>query len=234
MMEEQGSAVGLELGVRKQHARLRAALSAGMPRLGWKICVNERRSQERLGLVEPFVGFLNGASCLSSGNECALGTGVFAVEPEIAIRLGNSVGADATLLTARSAIEALAPALEIVNYKLAAPNLESIVESSSFHFGLVLGARRDGSGAPPIGPGCPVLLCNGQPSGTPDPALVPAQLAEVVVLVARFLGTHGEELRAGDLILSGACTNPVRVQVGDEVRAEFGALGSVWVRFCSL
>jgi 2-keto-4-pentenoate hydratase len=125
----------------------------------------------------------------------------------------------------------LAPALKIVDYRLAAPKPEAIAESSSFHFGLVLGAPRAGSVAPPIGPGCPALLHNGRLSATPDPGPVPADLAQVVRFVAHFLGAHGQALRAGDLILSGACTNAVRVQPGDGVRADFGPLGSVEVRF---
>ena len=60
---------------------------------------------------------------------------------------------------------------------------------------------------------------------------MPADLGEIVQLVADFLARHGERLEAGDWILSGACTNPVRVAAGDEVSAEFGPLGTVTVRF---
>lgn len=148
---------------------------------------------------------------------------MFAVEPEIAIRVGEEV----------ASIAALAPALEIVDYTRGALTLAGIVESSSFHHGVVLGASRPPGFAPVLGAGCPRLLHDGVSAGTPDPALVPADLSEIVRLVAAFLDQHGQRLRAGDWILSGACTAPVRVAAGGRVEADFGTLGAVVVRFAS-
>lgn len=219
-----------ETALVRQHERLRAALAAGMPRLGWKICVNERRARERLGLSAPFVGFLDGGRRLASGEVSPLpGTG--AVEPEIAIQVREAVAAGGSLAEARAAIGCLAPALEIVDYARGSPSLEGVVESSSFHYGVVLGEPRPTSRAPAIGADCPRLRKGGAPAGAPDASLVPADLAEIVRLVADFLARRGERLESGDWILSGACTSPVRVEAGDEVSADFGPLGSVSVRF---
>jgi 2-keto-4-pentenoate hydratase len=221
-----------ETALHRQHERLRAALAAGTPRLGWKICVNERRARERLGLEAPFVGFLDGARRLASGCVSPVpGTG--AVEPEIALRLREAVAAGGSLAEARAAIGCLAPALEIVDYSRASLSLEGVVESSSFHWGFVLGEPRQGSRAPAIGADCPRVWKGGARAAAPDASLVPADLAEVVRLVADFLPRCGERLEAGDWILSGACTSPVRVEAGDEVSADFGELGSVSVRFAA-
>jgi len=211
-----------EDAVRRQHERLGRALASGMPWLGWKICVNEPTNQRRLGLDRPFVGYLDGARRYGSGDTCQLGAGgVFAVEPEIAIQVGEGA----------ASIAALAPALEIVDYTRGAFTLAGVVESSSFHHGVVLAAPRPPGAAPAIGPACPRLLHDGAPTGTPDPALVPADLSEIVRLVAAFLDEHGRRLRAGDWILSGACTTPVRVAPGERVEADFDTLGAVAVRF---
>jgi 2-keto-4-pentenoate hydratase len=223
---------GFDAALARQHERMRAALAAGMPRLGWKICVNERRARERLGLAAPFVGFLDGTRQLASGGVSPL-PGVGAVEPEIAIRVRSAVAAGASLGEARSAIGCLAPALEIVDYTLGSHSLAGVVESSSFHCGVVLGAPQPGARAPAIGAGCPHVCKGGARAGTPDPSLVPADLVEIVRLVAEQLARRGERLEAGDWILSGACTAPVRVDAGDEVSADFGPLGSVSVRFAA-
>jgi 2-keto-4-pentenoate hydratase len=219
-----------DAALRRQHERLRAALAAGMPRLGWKVCVNERGAQQRLGLAGPFAGFLDGGRRIVSGGAC-LPPALGAVEPEIAIQTGAAVAAGTALEDARRAIAALAPALEVVDYTRGGRTLEGVVESSSFHFGVVLGEPKPGARAPALGADCPRLLKNGAPAGEPDPSLVPADLAEIVVLVASSLARQGERLEAGDWILSGACTPPVRVAAGDAVSADFGALGRVAVRF---
>jgi len=214
-----------EAALRRQHGRLHDAFGAGMPRLGWKLCVNEPRHQRRLGLAGPFVGFLNGACRLASGDVCRLPPHAsYAVEPEIAIRVGPSPG---------QAIAALAPAFEIVDYTRGAFSLAGVVESSSFHHGVVLGAARPPTDAPVIGPDCPRVLQDAMPVGVPDPALVPSDLTDVVRFVARFLAEHGERLEADDWILSGACTAPVSVGRGETVDADFGPLGRVQVRFAS-
>jgi 2-keto-4-pentenoate hydratase len=211
-----------EVAVRRQHERLGAALAAGMPRLGWKICVNEPTNLRRLRLDQPFVGYLDGARRFGSGDTCHLAPdGVYAVEPEIAIQVGEPP----------ASIAALAPALEIVDYTRGAFTLAGVVESSSFHHGVVLGASRPPGSAPTLGPGCPRLLHDGVPAATPDPALVPADLSEIVRRVAAFLAERGQELRAADWILSGACTAPVRVGAGERVEADFDTLGGVAVRF---
>jgi 2-keto-4-pentenoate hydratase len=155
------------------------------------------------------------------------------VEPEIALQVREAVAAGAALSEARAAIGCLAPALEIVDYARGSPSLEGVVESSSFHYGVVLGEPRHTSLAPAIGADCPRLRKGGARAGAPDASLVPADLAEIVRLVADFLARQGERREAGDWILSGACTSPVRVEAGDAVSADFGPLGSVSVRFAA-
>ena len=219
----------LESAMRRQLRRRHAARAAGMPRAGWKICINDPRVQARLGLDAPFVGWLNGARLIGSGGAYPVPSGArFACEPEIAIRIGRP-GDLASLAGARAAIAALAPAFEVVDYRRASPELAVIVETSSFHDGAVLGEPRSSGSVPTLGPDCPRLLRNGESAGTADPTLVPADLATIVRHVAAFLGHLGEELREGDWILSGACAAPIPVGPGDDLTADFGPLGSVRV-----
>jgi 2-oxo-hept-3-ene-1,7-dioate hydratase len=52
-----------------------------------------------------------------------------------------------------------------------------------------------------------------------------------VALVADTLADHGERLRPGDRILSGAFTRPLPVAAGDRVAGVVEPLGRVEVRF---
>lgn len=223
---------GFDELVRRQHAALAQALAAGMPRAGWKVCVNERRVQQRLGLDGVFFGFLRGHRRFGSGEACAVEEGaMLGVEPELAIRFGASVSREDSREAMRAAIAGVAPALEIVDYRGAKLDLETLVVTSSFQHGFVVGEPRPPAMVPRIGEGCPLLRLGGEGIGSGDPALVPADLTDLVAAAASFLEPFGQGLEAGDWLLCGACTTPARVEAGDEVEADFGSLGSVRVRF---
>ena len=42
----------------RQLERFREAIAAGMPRVGWKIGINDPAAQERIGLSAPIVGWI--------------------------------------------------------------------------------------------------------------------------------------------------------------------------------
>ena len=50
-------------------------------------------------------------------------------------------------------------------------------------------------------------------------------------VIADRLGAAGEELRAGDRIITGILAPPYEAQPGDVVRLELDAVGSVELRF---
>ena len=52
-----------------------------------------------------------------------------------------------------------------------------------------------------------------------------------VAWLANRIARYGEELRAGDFVLSGSFTRPVTASRGDLVQADFGSLGTISVRF---
>lgn len=218
--------------IREQLARLDARLAAGMPRAGWKVCVNDARMQKRLGLEASFVGFLEGARHLESAATWVAGAGaVLGVEPELAIRFRGPLTGDDDRDAAQRAIAGVAPAIEVVDWRSATFDLAALAASSSFHAGFVTGELRRLSDVPAIGDACPLFRRGDAVLGVPDASLVPADLATLALDVARFLARFGQTIEAGDWLLCGACTNPGRAAPGDTVEADFGSLGSVSVRF---
>ncbi|HEY2773318.1 MAG TPA: hypothetical protein VGK20_04610 [Candidatus Binatia bacterium] len=221
----------LERGIARQHAELARRLTAGMPRAGWKICINDLRMQKRLGLTSSFPGFLNGALQLDDGGEWVVGeTSVPAVEPEIALRFGRAIAPGADHRAIRAAIAGAAPALELVDWKDAKLDLESLAASSSFHAGFVVGSLAPLETVPAIGDGCPRFVKGDEIAGIPDPSLVPSDLVGLVASVVAFLAPRGHAIAAGDWLICGACTNPARVEAGDLVTADFGSPGAVSIR----
>jgi 2-oxo-hept-3-ene-1,7-dioate hydratase len=55
--------------------------------------------------------------------------------------------------------------------------------------------------------------------------------ANGVAWLANKIAAYGEELRAGDIVLSGSFTRPTTAKRGDALLADFGSLGTISVRF---
>ena len=203
-----------------------------MPRAGWKICVNDAAMQKKLGMETSFVGFLDGSRSLRSGEVWTVGEGaILGAEPEFALRFGARVEPGMRADAVRRAIASAAPAIEVVDWSRAKFDLAALAESSSFHAGFVVGQPRALETVPRITASCPRFSRGDDVIGTPDPHLVPADLAGLVLRVSAFLARYDESIEDGDWLLCGACTNPARVEAGATIEADFAELGGVRVRF---
>lgn len=222
----------LDRAIREQLARLDRRLEGGMARAGWKICVNDRRMQKKLGLEACFVGSLDGSKALRGDDAWSVRPGaILGVEPEFAVRFATAVAPGDDPAAIRAAVRGVAPAIEVVDWRGASFELHALAAGSSFHAGFVVGELRALDAVPALGGDCPRFRRGDAVLGVPDPDLVPADLTGLIADVAAFLARHGRRIEADDWLLCGACTNPARVEAGDEVEADFGSLGSVRVRF---
>jgi 2-keto-4-pentenoate hydratase len=209
------AAAAIAAGMRTQLARRERELSAGASRLGWKIGINVPAVQKRLGIDAPVVGYLTTATQLTPGDTVAIGSATRpALEPEIAIRVGPS-----------ASVAAVAPALELVDINLPFDDVEPILAGNVMHRGVVLGDSHPAGAA--AGVKVRMLRDGSEAAQAPfvdDPA-------EVTRHVAGFLSAHGAELQAGDWIIAGSITTPVPVAPGEQLECDFGALGSLALRF---
>ena len=76
-----------------------------------------------------------------------------------------------------------------------------------------------------------VLEVNGEIKSLGAGAAVLGHPAAAVAMLANHLGSRGEEIPAGTLILSGGITEAVAVKAGDNVALRIQGLGSVSLRF---
>lgn len=211
----------------------RARLAQGMPRRGFKVGINVPEVQARLGLSHALVGWLDGERVFDDGAQLDAAPGTsFHAEPELCLRLSRAVAADADAERARAAIDAVAPALEIVDYAKPMGSLAEIVAHSMFHHAIVLGAfvALPASGSLAIAQA--VTFRAGEQASEPARAdLVPASAGELVRSVAARLAECGEALVAGDLIMSGSfCARALPLRPGDEAWAVLGEFGQVRCR----
>lgn len=216
-------------GMARQIDALRSALAAGMPRLGWKIGINDPIAQQRMGLSETLVGWLDGRRVFRDGQPYAPPEGAAPrIEAEVAVRMAADLPAGASFDEARAAIDSVAPAIEFVNGAKPMVPLDELLAHDILHDGVLFGLD-----APPgaalglVASGFPAVRHNGELIRAGVAGRYPDDLAEIVAHTADVLAECGESLRAGDRIICGSYIDPFPVSAGDAVEADFGPLGVI-------
>jgi 2-keto-4-pentenoate hydratase len=214
-----------------QLAARRARIDAGERPVGWKIGINVEAVQQALGISAPVVGFLSSGRQLEPGetHSPAGGTRV-GVEPEVALHLRSAVNPEDGRETARAAIGAIGPAIEIVDIDLPMEDVERILAGNVFHRAVMLGPSDAGATEQPLTDVEASVLVNGELRQS-APATAMGDPAETVMLVARRLADAGETLDAGQVIIAGSLTPIVWVQPGDSVELDLGRLGKLRAGF---
>lgn len=206
--------------------------------VGRKVGLTSRAMQELLGVDEPDFGYLTDAMVHPDGARLPLHALVAPrVEAEIAFRLSSPVaGSDVTFEEAAAAIGEVAPALEVVDSRVADWRItlpDTVADNASSGLA-VLGAfsplgntdlaavemtmrveHADGTTEEESGPGSAVL---GHP-------------ARALAWLARALAPYDEGIDAGEIVIPGAMARAVTIPDGAVVRADFTGLGSVRAHF---
>jgi 2-keto-4-pentenoate hydratase len=200
-----------------QFVRRREILAHGALPIGWKIGFNAPEIQEKLGIDRPLAGFLTSDALLDDGATWSLGDhGEVVVESEVAVELGDD----------RRSIVALLPALELTDPPDLSTELEQILAGDIFNRAVAFGPRVETTA-----PGDARILVNGELKHEIDAEAAGARLDEMVGVVADRLAAGGEELHAGDRIITGVLAPPHQAAPGDRVRLELGGVGAVELGF---
>jgi 2-keto-4-pentenoate hydratase len=218
----------IQCGMQRQLALWRESVPP-QQRLGWKIGFNLADDQQRLGLPSAMVGFLCGSRRLAPGDSYPVPPHArLLVEPEVALLIGADLPAGAGAAQANAAIEAYAAALELVDTtRSVGDDIEAILASNLFHEAVVLGEQRLAPEEYHREQLALSLRINNREVATLEQQRVPKEFSALVLTVANILAAHGELLRKGDWIITGAAARAVPVQAGDEIVLEMGALGKV-------
>lgn len=207
-------------GMEAQLELRRRRLAAGDQPLGWKVGFGTPQAFETLGTGAPLVGFLMRSALAPSGALYSIDgfTGP-ALEPEVAVRVGEG-----------GAAAALGPAFEIADVAPPVDDVERILAGDIFQRGVVLGPVVQ---RPSLEGASARVVVNGEERQVDDPEALPGRIPDVLAHVAAFLPEFGEELRPGDVVITGSIVPPLQVGPGDRVEYELAGFGGVSISFTS-
>ncbi len=252
------SAVRLLLAARGDHRRLdglpedcrpatmadgeaiQAAVAAaiGIPVVGWKIACTSDEACRVLGADGPFGGRVFDSVLADSPAEfSASAFHMRGLEAEFAFRLGAdlpAVGAPYVAEDMASAIECLHPAIEIVDTRVdnwTSVGAPTLAADNAAGGALVLGPAVTGWQSTDLAAHDVTLSVNGETRKTGTGAAVLGHPLAALAWLANDRAGYGDGLKAGDVVSTGTCTGIEFVAAGDSAIADFGALGTVALRF---
>ncbi|MGM1065026.1 2-keto-4-pentenoate hydratase [Saccharothrix sp. Mg75] len=218
-----------------QRLNTERVLAAGHRLVGRKIGLTSPAVQRQLGVDQPDFGALFSHTALDDGATVPAGRLLQPkVEAELALVLGSDLtGAECTTADVRAATAFLAPALEIVDSRIAGWDItivDTVADNASSGLFVLGDARVPIHDVEPAD--VEMRLHRGDDlvsKGTGrdclgDPLAAAAWLAST-------LAKRGEPLRAGDVVLTGALGPMVPVVPGDTFSARISGLGSVRISF---
>ena len=209
------------------------------PLFGWKIAATSKTGQEHIGVSGPIAGRILADRVFEDGADLVFGENRMRVaEPEFAFRFATALKSrrkEYTLEDVLGAVGSLHPAIEIPDSRFenfATVGEAQLIADNACAHEFILGSATEADwraidlsqhkatieavgGEVHDGIGANVL-------GDPRDALL--------WLVQEVTGL-GLTIEAGQIVTTGTCAEPLDIEPGDEVIADFGALGDVNVSF---
>jgi 2-keto-4-pentenoate hydratase len=220
-------------GMQKQFALRAERLSKGEKQIGWKAGFGAPTPLAKLKLEACLAGFMTEGTKIASSTAISLaGWSKPALEPEVAIYIGRDVPAGADAETARAAIAAIGPAIEIVDLKPPLGDVEWILSGNIFHRYVILG-ERDASraGGKVDGLTAKVSRNGGEPASTTEIEGLTGPLTAIVQRIADTVAGMGETLKAGEVIIAGSITAPLFLNSEDrEIVYSLDPIGGVSIK----
>lgn len=226
------SARGQHLSLSQAYAAQRALLQRRMARgerlVGVKMGFTSAAKREQMGIEDLIWGRLTDAMQLSGSAQTSLGSFIHPrVEPEVAFLLKRPLAGKVNRAEALAAVEAVAPALEILDsrYRDFRFSLADVVADNSSSAAFVLGAWQPLPAA--LAELSIVMSFNAQPVQRGSSADVMGDPLLSLVAAARLAAEEELTLAAGWLVLSGGATAAEPLRAHTRVTASVQSLGSV-------
>ncbi|WP_250475022.1 fumarylacetoacetate hydrolase family protein [Caballeronia sp. GAFFF1] len=210
-----------------QAASIQRRIERGQRRVGVKMGFTSRAKMAQMGLSDVIWGRLTADMQIEEGTAIDLSRFVHPrVEPEIAFILKRPLEGDVTAPQALAAVEAIAPALEIIDsrYKDFKFSLPEVIADNASSSGFVIGAWRD----PHIDFSNLGLTLNidGRVVQVGSTAALLGHPLRSLVAAARVSARAGEPLQAGWIVMAGGATPAEWIRPGQHVSVDMEQLGS--------
>lgn len=209
-----------------QRTAIERRLTRGEHRVGIKMGFTSRAKIVQMGVSDMIWGRLTSGMRCEDGGSISLGRYVHPrVEPEIAFLLRKPLVGSVTPMEALSAVEAVAPAMEIIDSRFHAFkfSLVDVVADNASSSGLVVGAwHRPDIDFSNLGL---VLSFNGHPRQIGSTAAILGHPLRSLVAAARFAAEADEPLKAGWIVMAGGATAAEPLAADTFVELEMQHLG---------
>ncbi|RYY29383.1 MAG: 4-oxalocrotonate decarboxylase [Sphingomonadales bacterium] len=219
-------AFDLETAYRIQQASIAARFQRGEKPVGMKMGFTSRAKMVQMGVHDMICGWLTDKMLVEDGGVISHAAFVHPrVEPEIAFLLKRTISGPLTPMQAMDAVEAVAPALEIIdsryqNFKF---SLEDVVADNSSSSGFVVGAwHRPDTDLDNLGM---IMSVDGRQVEVGSSAAILGHPARSLAAAARLSLQCGIPLEAGSIVLAGGATAAVALKIGHSVTLEVQNLG---------
>jgi len=223
-----GAAFTLDDAYAIQQASIALRLARGERRAGLKMGFTSRAKALQMGVHDLIWGRLTDRMMVEDGGSIEFARYVHPrVEPEIAFLLKAPLAGTVTPAQALAAVEAIAPAMEIIdsrfeNFKF---SLVDVVADNSSSSGFVVGPwHRPDIDFSNLGM---VLSFDGTPVQIGSSAAILGHPLRSLVAAARMAAEGGERLEAGWIVMAGGATAAEALRPGLFVEAEVQSLGRV-------
>lgn len=219
--------LSLEQAYAIQKASIGRRIDRGERRVGVKMGFTSRAKMLQMGLSDVIWGRLTDAMQIEEGSDVQRSRFVHPrVEPELAFLLKKPLTGQVTGAEALAAVEAIAPALELIDsrYKDFKFTLPEVIADNASSSGFVVGGWR----SPTLdfrNLGL-VMRIDGRAVQAGSTAALLGDPLRSLVAAARVSAAAGEPLQAGWIVLAGGATPAEWVHAGQHIALSMQGLGS--------
>lgn len=218
----------LEQAYQVQKAAIAHRIARREQRAGIKMGFTSRAKMEQMGIEDLIWGRLTDGMIVEEGGSIAFSSLIHPrVEPEIAFLLKRPLAGRLTPMQAMDAVEAIAPALEIIDSRYAdfQFSLTDVVADNASSAGFVTGPWQ----IPDFDFGNLglILSVNGKPVQIGSTAAIMGHPLRSLIAAARFAGEADEPLKPGWIVMAGGATAAEPLEAGQYVEMEMEGMGRV-------
>ncbi len=220
--------ISVEEGYSIQAAAFARRLNRGERQVGVKMGFTSRAKMVQMGIDDMIWGRLSDAMLVEDGGGIDWSRYVHPrVEPEIAFLLGRPLDGPVSAAEALAAVEAVAPAMEIIDsrYRNFKFSLADVVADNCSSSGFVVGAWR--KPWPDLSNLGMIMEFDGRPVQIGSSGAILGHPARALAAASRLSGEAGERLEAGWIVMAGGATAAEALSLGIHARTSVEALGTV-------